>query len=477
MREIKVFNTMTEKKEILSPKENEIRMYVCGVTAYDLCHIGHARSAMVFDIVYRFLKEMGFSVRYVRNFTDIDDKIINRAKELGWDWKRVSEFYMEKAKEDMEKLGILPPTVEPKATDHIEDMIELIKILIDKGYAYSVDGDVFFEVEKFKDYGKLSKRNKEEMKAGARIEIDERKKNPLDFSLWKAKKEGEPFWESPFGLGRPGWHIECSAMSMRYLGPSFDIHGGGKDLIFPHHENEIAQSEAATGVEFARYWIHNGFVTVSGEKMSKSLGNFYTIRDIFKECHPEALRIFFLKTHYRNPIDFSKKALSSAKKDLERIYTFLKETKELKGDPEKELKDRAISSFLDAMCDDFNTAKAFGILNNLLREGNRLLSSFRDRLDETILTKILAKREALVYMGKVFGIGQLDPDTYFSYEKKRVLEKVGITEEEIEELVKKRDEARRKRDFSLADSIREKLKSMGVSLKDTKEGTIWKIED
>ena len=303
---LRIYNTLTGKKEEFVPlHEKRVGMYVCGVTVYDLCHIGHARSAIVFDAIYRYLGYRGYEVTFVRNFTDIDDKIIKRANEEGVDCKAIAEKYIDEFNMDMGKLGFEKPKFEPKATEHIPEMIELISTLIEKGYAYQSGGDVFFSVEKFKDYGKLSKRNLEEMQAGARVGIDEKKENPLDFALWKASKPGEPSWESPWGKGRPGWHIECSVMSQKYLGETFDIHGGGKDLIFPHHENEIAQSEAATGKPFARYWIHNGFVNINKEKMSKSLGNILTLKEIFKDWRPEAIRLFLLSSHYRSPVDFS----------------------------------------------------------------------------------------------------------------------------------------------------------------------------
>ena len=329
---LRIYNTLTGKKEDFVPlHENRVGLYVCGVTVYDLCHIGHGRSAVVFDTIYRYLRYRGYEVTYVRNFTDIDDKIIKRANDEGVDFKAIAEKYIEEFNIDMGRLGLEKPSVEPKATEHIPEMIQLISILVEKGFAYQRNGDVFFSVERFKDYGKLSKRNLDEMQAGARVEIDEKKENPLDFALWKASKPGEPSWESPWGKGRPGWHIECSVMSQKYLGETFDIHGGGKDLIFPHHENEIAQSEAATGKPFVRYWIHNGFVNINKEKMSKSLGNILTLKEIFKDWHPEVIRLFLLSHHYRSPLDYSVDSLSEAKAGLDRFYTTLNSIqKELK---------------------------------------------------------------------------------------------------------------------------------------------------
>ena len=302
----KIFNTATRKKEIFQPvKEGAVGIYVCGITAYDVCHVGHARAAVVFDVVVRYLRTKGYQVTYVKNFTDIDDKIIDRANKEGVTIAEISERYIKLHDEDMAALGVQTPTVTPKATAHMDDMIALIGTLEEKGYAYCVDGDVYFSISDYRQYGGLSGRNLEEMMVGARVDVNDKKKNPLDFALWKKSKEREPFWESPWGQGRPGWHIECSAMSRRYLGETFDIHGGGEDLIFPHHENEIAQSQAATGKPLANYWMHNGFVKINSEKMSKSLGNIFPVREILKNYHPEVLRFFMLQSHYRSPVDYS----------------------------------------------------------------------------------------------------------------------------------------------------------------------------
>ncbi|NTW77254.1 MAG: cysteine--tRNA ligase, partial [Syntrophaceae bacterium] len=314
---IKIFHTRTRKKEIFQPlQEGKVGIYVCGITAYDVCHIGHARAAVVFDVVVRHLRSRGYQVTYVKNFTDIDDKIILRAQKEGVNFSEISECFIKLHNEDMAALGVEAPSITPKATEHMDDMISLINILMEKGYAYAVDGDVYFEVDKFRQYGSLSGRNLDEMQAGARVDINDRKKNPMDFALWKASKEGEPFWDSPWGQGRPGWHIECSAMSRRYLGETFDIHGGGEDLIFPHHENEIAQSQAANGKPLANYWMHNGFVKIDSEKMSKSLGNIFPIREILKNYHPEVLRLFMLQSHYRSPVDYSTSSLNEARAGL-----------------------------------------------------------------------------------------------------------------------------------------------------------------
>jgi cysteinyl-tRNA synthetase len=391
---LKILNTLTGKKEPFRPGRaagkikkagKKIGMYVCGVTVYDRCHLGHARSAVAFDVIRRYLTLKGYDVLYVKNFTDVDDKIIKRANQEGKPWTEIVERYLAAYKEDMKRLGVQSPNRAPRATSHIPDMIDLIRKLIEKGFAYPVNGDVYYQVETFKGYGKLSKMKLDELSAGARVEPDERKKNPLDFALWKAAKADEPSWPSPWGRGRPGWHIECSAMSMKLLGNSFDIHGGGMDLIFPHHENEIAQSEGATGKPFARYWVHNGFVNVNQEKMSKSLGNFFTIQEIFeKSPWPEAvtaevLRYFLVSTQYRSPIDFSDEALKSAKAGLDNFYILfqkLEEVKSTKGPGDVKLS-KSIKRFLPgyekAMDDDFNTAMAIACLQKLRNEVNRAL--------------------------------------------------------------------------------------------------------
>ena len=314
---IRIYNTLTRKKDLLEPLEdNHVKLYVCGITSYDYCHIGHARSALVFDMVVRYLRYRGYKVTFVRNFTDIDDKIINRAAEQGVDPASLALCFIDEFYTDMDALGIVRPDLEPKATEHVSEMIELIGRLVDKGMAYPSNGDVYFRVEQFPGYGRLSGRTLEDMQAGARVEVSERKENPMDFVLWKGAKPGEPKWDSPWGPGRPGWHIECSAMSRKYLGETFDIHGGGKDLIFPHHENEIAQSCGATGAGFAKLWMHHGFVTIKDEKMSKSLGNFLTIRDVRAQYEPEVLRLFLFSTQYRNPLDFTETALQDARSGL-----------------------------------------------------------------------------------------------------------------------------------------------------------------
>ncbi len=321
---LRIYNTLTGKKEDFVPQTpGKVSMYVCGVTVYDHCHIGHARANVVFDVVYRYLRHIGYEVTYVRNYTDVDDKIINRANKEGVDFREITERFIREFDRDMNALGIAEPTFQPRATEHIDDIVRIVSALVDKGFAYQAGGDVYFNVERYAEYLKLSKRNLDDMKAGARIEVDERKEHPMDFVLWKEAKPGEPSWDSPWGKGRPGWHIECSAMSMRFLGETIDIHGGGKDLVFPHHENEIAQSEAATGKPFVRYWLHNGFVNINSEKMSKSLGNFFTIKEVLDRYEAEVLRFFLLTAHYRSPLDFSDQNMNEAEAGLDRIYTAL----------------------------------------------------------------------------------------------------------------------------------------------------------
>ncbi|MGQ9647661.1 MAG: cysteine--tRNA ligase [Thermodesulfobacteriota bacterium] len=500
---LRIYNTLTDKKEDFVPlHDKRVGMYACGVTVYDLCHIGHARSAIVFDVIYRYLRYRGYDVTFVRNFTDIDDKIIKRANEQGVDWKTIAQKYIDEFNVDMGKFGLETPKFEPKATDHIPEMIELISTLIEKGYAYQRGGDVFFSVQKFKAYGKLSKRNLEEMQAGARVEIDEKKENPLDFALWKASKPGEPYWESPWGKGRPGWHIECSVMSQKYLGETLDIHGGGKDLIFPHHENEIAQSEAATGKPFARYWIHNGFVNINKEKMSKSLGNILTLKEIFKDWHPEAIRLFLLSSHYRSPVDFSFDGLSEVKSALDRFYatlwaiqkelkalqsplnvslsSFPKDKDQMGGGAPMEDAHQALDSFQErfeeAMDDDFNTAQALGYFFDLQRHLNTLLDILKKQRTETALAMLEKGREHFTRLGSILGLFREDPEHYLNEQKKEGLKKLNLVEEEILRLIDARNLARKEKNWKRADEIRNDLLSKGIILQDTPTETIWKIK-
>lgn len=489
---LRIYNSLTKKKDVFIPlREGRVAMYVCGVTVYDRCHIGHARAAVVFDVIFRFLRLAGYDVTYVRNYTDVDDKIILRANREGVSSREIAERYIREYEEDMDSLGVLRPTVEPRATENIPQIIALVQKLAEKGFAYPVEGDVYFSVEKNPGYGKLSGRELEEMRAGARVEVDERKRNPLDFALWKASKPGEPEWDSPWGPGRPGWHIECSAMSLRYLGESFDIHGGGKDLIFPHHENEIAQSEAATGKPFVRFWVHNGFVNIDQEKMSKSLGNILAIRDLLKDHHPEALRLFLLSNHYRSPVDFSWQNMIEARTSLDRFYSVLLEIEEfLAGGEEvrpltaeklrgsaRELYDKVLAfkeKFLEAMEDDFNTALALGYIHELSRVLNRVLKEKGFRKDPAAVGLLKDGRERLLESGKILGLFQKTPAEYFAGQRKRFLQAQGRQEEEIQDLIQKREAARKAKDWARADEIRAQAASMGIALEDGPRGTSWR---
>jgi cysteinyl-tRNA synthetase len=486
---LRVYNTMTKKKEEFVPlQKGKIGMYACGVTVYDLCHIGHARSAVVFDVIYRYLQYKGYEVTYVRNFTDVDDKIIKRAQEEGVSTDEIASRYIEEFYADMGALGLKEPTIEPKATEHIDAMIELVQRLIKKDHAYEVEGDVYFAVESFSEYGKLSKRTLEEMQAGARVEVDEKKRNPLDFALWKATKPGEPSWESPWGKGRPGWHIECSAMSQKYLGDTLDIHGGGKDLIFPHHENEIAQAEGATGNPFVRYWLHNGFVNIDKEKMSKSLGNFLTIKEILKEYHPEVVRLFLLSRHYRSPIDFSTEGMEETRRNLERFYQTLAGIDEViaqekagesvpEGLSPKEMAayrraEEFTAQFEEAMDDDFNTAVAIAALFELSHDLNRLLQNPTPHAVQVLLKG----REAFAVAGEVLGIFQEDPRAFLETARERKAEKLTLTQGEIEKLITERNEARKNKNWTRADEIRDQFASQGIILEDGPQGTTWRVE-
>ncbi|MGO9147481.1 MAG: cysteine--tRNA ligase [Desulfomonilia bacterium] len=473
--DLNVFNTPFKKKKTFEPLNgNNVGMYVCGVTVYDMCHIGHARSLIVFDVISRFLRSKGYKLTYVRNFTDIDDKIISRANALGTSYREVADRYIDEFKTDMEILKVLPADREPKATDHIKDIIEMVRRLEDKGFAYKAgDGSVYFSVSKFKSYGSLSGRKTEEMIAGARVDIEELKKDPLDFALWKRSKEGEPWWESPWSKGRPGWHIECSAMSTHFLGPTLDIHGGGRDLIFPHHENETAQSECAYGVPFVRHWIHNGFVTVDGEKMSKSLGNFMTIRELIKDVHPEILRLLMLSHHYRSPIDFSHDALSTVRHSLIRFYEMLDRVAHTAADSQDSRIEGYINTFIaeldEAMADDFNTAKAMASLHDLTTEINRALDQY-PKVSKQDTAKLA---NAIKEITDVFGILTEEPALFLESMKRGSVQVTGLTEQEIGRFINERNLARKTRDFKKADEIRDMLKNKGIQLKDSPEGTVW----
>jgi cysteinyl-tRNA synthetase len=476
---IRIYNTLSKRKESFEPiKTGKVSMYVCGPTVYDSCHLGHARSAVVFDVIARYFKVKGFNLVYVRNFTDIDDKIINRANQLGVDAQTISEKFIDEFHEDMDALNVERATIEPKATDHIDQIIGMIEKLIAKDLAYLVDGDVYYSVEKFDEYGKLSGRKLKDMEAGARVEIDRRKRNFFDFALWKSAKPGEPAWDSPWGKGRPGWHIECSAMSTEYLGKTLDIHGGGKDLIFPHHENEIAQSEGAFGKPFARYWIHNGFININQEKMSKSLGNFMTIKEVLKSYHPEAVRLFLLSNHYRSPIDFTEKAMAEASVSLDKIYTLLdrlEEKLESAADIDNEHKENKFcKKFFKAMDDDFNTALGIGILFDAVRTTNRLLDENQDMISPVIRNKILSYQRDILKIGDILGILTESPKLYFDRKKTQSLKKTSADLSLIQKMVKEREEARKRKDWATADQIRKALSEMNIVLEDRPEGTIWK---
>ena len=475
---IRVYNTLKgEKEDFIPQKNNEVKMYVCGPTVYDLSHIGHARSAVAFDVIYRYLKYRGYKVVYVRNYTDVDDKIIKKANEEGASPKEIADRYIKAFDEDMDALGVSLPDFRPKVTETMDEIIRFVQTLIDKGYAYAVDGDVYYSVRKFDKYGALSKKNIEELEAGARVEVDERKKDPLDFALWKASKENEPWWESPWGKGRPGWHIECSAMNKKLLGETLDIHGGGKDLIFPHHENEMAQSESATGKPFVRYWMHNGFVNINQEKMSKSLGNILTIKDALKNYSAEAVRLFLLSSHYRSPIDYSPDVLHDAEASLDRFYTtkerMEKEWPEIKKKADKKEKESLLQLFIDAMDDDFNTALAIGHVFQELHKANRLMDEAGETGKSTSLTHYLPPLfEFFKEAGSVLGIFNKQPEEYFDAKKRNLK----ISEDEVKKLIDERNAARKNKNWARADAIRKELEDKGVILEDRAGETIWKVK-
>jgi cysteinyl-tRNA synthetase len=484
---LKIYNTQSRKKEEFHPlEEGKVGIYVCGITAYDVCHVGHARSAVVFDVITRYLRYRGFDVTCVKNFTDVDDKIIDKAGREQKGIAEIAELYIREHDEDMGRLGVVRPTFTPRATEHIDGMIRLVTTLIEKGLAYPMGGDVYYSVERFPGYGKLSGRNLEDMLAGARVDVNDKKRNPLDFALWKASKEGEPWWESPWGRGRPGWHLECSAMSQRYLGETFDIHGGGEDLIFPHHENEIAQSEGATGKTLARYWVHNGFVRVNSEKMSKSLGNFFTIRDILQQYHPEVLRLFLLQSHYRSPVDFSDAALNEARQGMNRFYSTLKALKEIASggpattaepaagkDGEMTAQLQALRErFVESMDDDFNTARAIGHLFDAVRLVNTALAEKKLAVSPGVFLQV---EKTLCEIGSVLGFFFEEPDTYLLRDREREAAKRDLPVAEIERLIAERRAARAAKAWQRADEIRKELAGRGVLLQDGPDATTWTI--
>jgi len=467
---LKIYNTLSRKKEKFIPlREGEVKMYVCGVTVYDHCHVGHARALFTFDVVVRYFRFLGYKTTFVRNFTDLDDKIIQRAREEGTKPKVIAEKYIQEFNRDGSALGLTPPDREPRATDHVPEMIEIIHRLVEKGLAYRINGDVFFSVDRFASYGKLSGRKIDELQAGVRVEVDERKKHPMDFALWKQNKKGEPSWKSPWGEGRPGWHIECSAMSVKYLGQPFDIHGGGADLVFPHHENEIAQSEGASDLMFARYWMHNGFVNINQEKMSKSLGNVYTIQEVLDRYDATSLRHYILASHYRSPLDFSDQGLVEAEKGMDRIYDTVDRLNQLtspKGEGETE--EGLLAEFRKEMDDDFNTPRALALLFEEIRLLNRLL----DKGEQTGLT---IRRDSLKKMGEVLGLIQESPETFWNGKKERWLHRHGLTARDIEEKIRLRNLARSEKRWDEADRIRNELSEKGLAFEDTPGGTLWKV--
>jgi len=487
---MKIYNSMTGNKEDLVPiSPGKIGMYACGVTVYDLCHIGHARSAIVFDVINRYLKYKGLETKFVRNFTDVDDKIIKRANEQNMPWDAVARKYIDEYYTDMDMLGVARADVEPKATEHIKDIIDVIKGLTEKGYAYPVpEGDnssVYFAVDKFEDYGKLSKKDLKDLQSGARVSVDERKQSPMDFALWKASKPGEPFWESPWGKGRPGWHIECTAMAIKHLGESIDIHGGGADLTFPHHENEIAQSEAYTGKPFARYWVHNGFITIDKEKMSKSLGNFFTIRDVLAKYDPEVIRLFVISSHYRSPIEFSNEQLRDTEASLDRFYTTIARMDDFVSKPGNAAGKQAgnaaplekivsgfTRSFEETMDDDFNSALAVGHLFELVREINRYLDMKPAGGDTAAL--ISSAKDKLVSTGAALNLFSRTPHEWnVSLLKVR---DIPLTEADIEDKIAERKTARDNKDWTMADAVRKELDEKGILLEDKKDATSWKVK-
>lgn len=459
-----IYNTLTRRKEPFTPLvAGKVSMYVCGMTVYDYCHLGHARVMVAFDVITRYLRYRGYDVTYVRNITDIDDKILKRAEENNESISALTERMIQAMHEDEARLGVLPPSHEPRATGHIDDIVAMIETLIKKDFAYAAaNGDVYYRVRKFADYGKLNNRQLDDMRSGARVEVDVHKEDPLDFVLWKAAKPGEAHWHSPWGNGRPGWHIECSAMSTCCLGDTFDIHGGGPDLTFPHHENEIAQSEAATGKTYVNTWMHAGAVRVNQEKMSKSLGNFFTIRDVLAEHDPEVVRFLLVASHYRSPINYSVDSLHEARKSLTRFYTAL-EGVEVSSSGDGDEAGYA-ERFTTAMDDDFNSPEALAVLFDLARDLNRAKSESPEKAQR------LASE--LTRLAGVLGLLQQDPQTFLKGNQQQV----ALSETEIEAKIAQRKEAKANKDFAQADAIRDELASLGIILKDSREGTTWVIE-
>ena len=467
---MKLFNTMTMRKEEFVPlEEGKVKMYACGPTVYNYIHVGNARPIIMFDVLRRYLEYRGYDVTFVQNFTDVDDKIINRANEEGISSAEVAEKYIAEYYTDAKGLGVREATVHPRATENMPEIISIVSTLIDKGYAYEVNGDVYFRTLKFKDYGKLSHQPLEELQAGARIDVADVKENPMDFALWKAAKPGEPSWDSPWGPGRPGWHIECSAMSMRYLGKTLDIHCGGQDLTFPHHENEIAQSEAANGCEFVRYWVHNGFISIDNRKMSKSLGNFFTVREAAEAYGYSTIRMFMLMSHYRSPLNYSGEILMQAKAALERLKTALENLEFLARNaaedpmtPEQQAfadgLGRYRERFVEAMDDDFNTADAISVIFELVREANAVTAADRQPTRAVAKAALDMLKELEGVLGLVYGEEGGDDELAA----------------QVEALIEARAQAKKEKNYAEADRIRDQLKDMGIAIMDTKQGVQWK---
>lgn len=476
---LKVFNTLTKKKEVFTPLEpGRIKMYVCGVTPYNHPHIGNARPFITWDVIRRYLEYSGYQVTHIQNFTDVDDKIIHTANRERVTWDVIANRYIASYFEVMDRLNIQRASVYPRVSDHMQEIVDMVAKLVQDGFAYVADGDVYFSVEKFSGYGKLSGRSLDDMKAGARVEVDERKDHPMDFALWKSAKPGEPSWDSPWGKGRPGWHIECSAMSFHYLGASFDFHGGGSDLVFPHHENEIAQSEAFTGLEpFVRYWLHNGFITVNEEKMSKSLGNFFLVKDILEHFPADVLRFFILSTHYRSPLDFSDERLYEAARGLERLKTpmemwdLLEATAPGKsGDVAAALTQASVQAkadFIAAMDDDFNTALAISVMFGLAKELNIYQNAVVSGKEFHDQKAFLLAKETYLLIGDILGIFGGDS-------QKQDTGDSNLVAQLIELIIELRQQARQKKDWATADQLRDRLGEIGILLEDTPQGVRWK---
>ena len=487
MKQPNLYNTLTKSIEPLNTKEpGKVGIYVCGVTVYNLCHIGHARAYVAFDVLVRALRTLGYSVKYVRNFTDVDDKIINAANAEGIAPLDLANRYIATFHEDLQALGCVDADVEPRVSTHMSEIIEMVEQLIGRGHAYEVQGDVYFAVRSFPDYGTLSRRDLDDLRAGARVAPGEQKRDPLDFALWKAKKPGEPAWESPWGEGRPGWHIECSAMSTKHLGCNIDIHGGGSDLIFPHHENEIAQSECATGECFVRHWMHNGFVNIDNEKMSKSLGNFFTIREVMERFSGEAIRYFLLTTHYRAPINFSDVPLMEAADRIVYLYETLARADEAieQGNTEREPLEIASSLTIadrltSALCEDLNTPKVLALLSDTLRAINGLVENPPETKAERkrVAATLKAIRDDLHPVLAVVGLGEDDPQAWLTRRRDRLAHERGLDIAWVQAQIELRQTAKNERNFAKADSLRDALSNQGIELLDKRMGTVWRLSN